>query len=84
MREMELLLKQKHLDSTLLPIKDIQQLNLIMELLGKPSEEFMDKISSDSVIIKFQIRCTVFLISAYLFGLNALHYGFLSFKQKLF
>jgi len=29
---------------------DIQQLNLIMELLGKPSEEFMDKISSDSVI----------------------------------
>ena len=30
---------------------DIQQLNLIMELLGKPSEEFMDKISSDSVNI---------------------------------
>jgi hypothetical protein len=24
-----------------------------MELLGKPSEEFMDKISSDSVIISF-------------------------------
>ena len=34
-------------------IIDIQQLNLIMELLGKPSEEFMDKISSDSVIISF-------------------------------
>ncbi|KAK4022115.1 mitogen-activated protein kinase p38b isoform X1 [Daphnia magna] len=34
---------------TLFPGTDhIQQLNLIMELLGKPSEEFMDKISSDS------------------------------------
>nr|CAH0110761.1 unnamed protein product [Daphnia galeata] len=39
---------------TLFPGTDhIQQLNLIMELLGKPSEEFMDKISSDSVIISF-------------------------------
>lgn len=39
---------------------DIQQLNLIMELLGKPSEEFMDKISSDSVNLKKR-TCASFL-----------------------
>lgn len=28
---------------------DIHQLNLIMEILGTPSEEFMQKITSESV-----------------------------------
>lgn len=28
---------------------DIHQLNLIMEILGTPNEEFMEKISSESV-----------------------------------
>lgn len=31
------------------PILDIQQLNLIMDVLGTPSEDFMSKISSESV-----------------------------------
>jgi len=49
---------------TLFPGTDhIQQLNLIMELLGKPSEEFMDKISSDSVIVIFS-QCTIDLFRA--------------------
>jgi len=30
-------------------IVDIHQLNLIMEILGTPHEEFMQKISSESV-----------------------------------
>lgn len=32
-------------------LSDIQQLNLIMEVLGTPPDDFMSKISSESVSI---------------------------------
>lgn len=36
---------------------DIHQLNLIMEVLGTPAQEFMSKISSESVSIVACIHC---------------------------
>jgi len=57
-------------------IIDIQQLNLIMELLGKPSEEFMDKISSDSVIISFFRLHTHAYIFRLMYGLHRNGYVF--------
>lgn len=40
---------------------DIHQLNLIMEILGTPGEEFMKKISSESVSSVFEVISRVFI-----------------------
>lgn len=49
------------LDFNLRTFLDIHQLNLIMEILGTPGEEFMKKISSESVSALFGVISRVFI-----------------------
>lgn len=48
-RQFQLAFSQCHLWLFLIDETDIHQLNLIMEVLGTPAQEFMQKISSESV-----------------------------------
>lgn len=50
-----IIISNKNFDTFLNKISDIHQLNLIMELLGTPGDEFIQKITSESVSTFFFI-----------------------------
>lgn len=60
---------------------DIQQLNLIMGVLGTPPEDFMSKISSESVRRIFNVEIGYFFF--FLFIIEILDYGTIFVGEKL-